>query len=451
MRAKIRLCIVQRWHWRRAQGSNLHRRSVGRNERSLDASDHLFQPLCVGREVLRDMHAAAEVNNGDQAVGTGVCVNELRSGLPCSYLIAHIHGRVIEEQHHVAFLVFRRRGGILLERKGRDGLFLVIFPDLELLGGEVADVVAFLVGDHTVHQHQSRLYADYSGAGVGGGLLWRLRRGNGNRLLPAQPPARHAYYRDEENQPSNLHNSTSTALRNLDRTIFSGHQLSLSVPHDQAHQVTAPLYIKTGLQSDAGAQFALQGVIFQAHLQDFFAPLYIIPIPIEEGRNHGQIISVSPFHFSKVQAPHVNMSQDSELGIGITRLEELGTQFDWEIVHFLLGKNRILDLLLGLLRCVRRVGGSIIPPPRLQGKLLRAFQCNFQTVKAAVQLQVLGGKGKHVIIFRRGADSPEALVHVVIIVEESSARPICQHGQNIGIRRSARDLVLKLVSHYEGA
>src|SRR5579864_569347 len=200
---KIRLCIAQRWNWRRAQGSNLDRR-VRRNGRSLDAANHLLQPLCVRSKVLRDMHAAAEVNDGNQAIGTSVCVNELGRGVPRSYLVAHIHGGVIEEQHHVPFLVFRRRSGILLERKSCDGLFLIILPDFELLGGEVTDVVTFLVGDHTVDQHQSRLYADYSSsAGVCGGLLLRLRCGNGNSLPPVQPPTRDAYHSDEENQSSN--------------------------------------------------------------------------------------------------------------------------------------------------------------------------------------------------------------------------------------------------------
>ncbi len=62
-------------------------------------------------------------------------------------------------------------------------------------------------------------------------------------------------------------------------------------------------------------------IISQTHFQGFLASLEKISIPIEQRRNHDQIISVSPLRFSKVQILYVNMSQYGELGIGLAGLE----------------------------------------------------------------------------------------------------------------------------------
>ena len=77
------------------------------------------------------------------------------------HLIAGAHARVVEEQHQVARLCIQRRIRIRLERKILDGLFLVVFPDAEILGREIADIVALLVGRYHIDEHELRLSTDH--------------------------------------------------------------------------------------------------------------------------------------------------------------------------------------------------------------------------------------------------------------------------------------------------
>ena len=75
-------------------------------------------------------------------------------------MITRIHGRVVKEQHDVARLV--PGTSVLFKRETRDGLFLAIFPNLEVFLSEIADVIAFLVGHNRVHQDLTGLHVDNS-------------------------------------------------------------------------------------------------------------------------------------------------------------------------------------------------------------------------------------------------------------------------------------------------
>ena len=84
------------------------------------------------------------------------------------------------------------------------------------------------------------------------------------------------------------------------------------------------------------------------------------------------------------------MGQHHKLRIDLTGLEKLNVQSDREIIHFLLRKNRVFDLLLGLFRTIRHTPGSIIATPGLQRDLCRALQRDLQAMKAAVDFRFWG-------------------------------------------------------------
>src|SRR5271167_1989281 len=99
-------------------------------------------------------------------------------------------------------MTLRRSRGAGLDRETLDRLFLVIFPNLEVLGGQIANVVALLVGDDRVYKDQARLrFEDWRGtvAGLRRRLVLRLlwmglrllgmRHGRDGHEFPAHPPA----------------------------------------------------------------------------------------------------------------------------------------------------------------------------------------------------------------------------------------------------------------------
>ena len=115
------------------------------------------------------MHGAAEIRNGDQTAGAGIGIDEFGGCIPGYGLITKVHGGVIKEQDHVARL--RVGGGSRAFLKGEtgNGLLLAIFPNLEVLLSEIANVVAFLIGDNGIHEDLTRLHTDDPQIGGGRG------------------------------------------------------------------------------------------------------------------------------------------------------------------------------------------------------------------------------------------------------------------------------------------
>src|SRR5208337_1838274 len=95
-------------------------------------------------------------------------------------------------------MTLRGSRGAGFDRETLNRLLLVIFPDLEVLGGQVGDVVALLVGDDRVHEDKACLrLKDWRGTVRGLRLSLRLlllglrllRICRGHQGLPAHPSA----------------------------------------------------------------------------------------------------------------------------------------------------------------------------------------------------------------------------------------------------------------------
>ena len=76
--------------------------------------------------------------------------------------------------------------------------------------------------------------------------------------------------------------------------------------------------------------------------------------------------------------------------------------------------------------------------PRLNRKPLRVLQRNFQSVEAAIQLQILWRKSEHVGNRRRRNGLSDTVVQIVAVVKEISASSIRQI-----TKERAEDLLLK--------
>src|SRR5580704_11040642 len=87
------------------------------------------------------------------------------------------------------FLRVLARGRVGFRRKALDGLLLAVFPNLKLLGSEVADIVALLVGDHGIYEHQFGLGTD-DASRVGGSL--RASQGIDSRQREQRGETKHA-------------------------------------------------------------------------------------------------------------------------------------------------------------------------------------------------------------------------------------------------------------------
>ena len=83
-------------------------------------------------------------------------------------------------------MTVRGSGGARFGGETLDRLLLVVFPNLEILGGQIADVVALFIGDDGVHQDQPGFRLedrDRAAGGRRGLVLPRVRLGLGRRLL----------------------------------------------------------------------------------------------------------------------------------------------------------------------------------------------------------------------------------------------------------------------------
>src|SRR5580704_9829556 len=175
------------------------------------------------------------------------------------------------------------------------------------------------------------------------------------------------------------------ASRNFDCAVFRRHQLSIRISYHEPDQIAARLDVKTRLQSDPRSQL-VQGFVFPPHRDVFLRSLKKDPVLIEERRNYGQFIGVSTIYFPIVNALHIHMSEDRELGLGIAGLKKLGMKFHRQIVHFFLGEDGVLDLQLGFFRGVRGMFWSIVSAAGLKHQPRWTFQRDFQFVIAAIEL-----------------------------------------------------------------
>ena len=99
-------------------------------------------------------------------------------------LIRSSHGGIVEEQDQIMALPVGLCHSFRAGRKTGNGLLLVVFIHLECILREVANVVAFFVGDDGVDQHQFCFFLDdHAGRFGGSSRLRRLGRRRGRLLL----------------------------------------------------------------------------------------------------------------------------------------------------------------------------------------------------------------------------------------------------------------------------
>ena len=96
------------------------------------------------------------------------------------------------------------------------GLFLFVFPNPEILGGEIANVVSFFVGDNRIHQNQLGFRSD-DVSGIGGRI--------GFGRLSRQRAACQAEHGCESQYASNTHGTSFELKRNLDHAVAGRHGL----------------------------------------------------------------------------------------------------------------------------------------------------------------------------------------------------------------------------------
>ena len=153
------------------------------------------------------------------------------------------------------FLRIGWRGRARLKREALDRLFLVVFPDLEILGFQIVDVVPLLVGHHRVHQDQLGLAAEHGS---------RIRR----RLSASRRiNHRRRKKRGQTKHALKIHNRTPISIclikssRNLDHAVTRRHGLTFRIPHHQPDHIVAGRHVEVGPHRQARIQQLLQSRI----------------------------------------------------------------------------------------------------------------------------------------------------------------------------------------------
>src|SRR5260370_10747336 len=61
-------------------------------------------------------------------------------------------------------------------------------------------------------------------------------------------------------------------------------------------------------------------------------------------------------------------------------------------------------------------------------------------MKGASELEILGGEGQQIGVFRGFGNAAEGFVEIVVVVNENSPRAVCQSSEEAVLSRSSRDL-----------
>src|SRR5271156_7200466 len=96
-------------------------------------------------------------------VGAGIGVDELSRRATRLDLIGSIHRGIVEKQNQIAALPIVSLDGLVRPCvEAEDGLFLIVLKNLEIFLREIADVVAFSVGYHGMHEDQARFPTNHA-------------------------------------------------------------------------------------------------------------------------------------------------------------------------------------------------------------------------------------------------------------------------------------------------
>src|SRR5208283_221366 len=290
-----------------------HRRGAGGiHIRNLYTGYDFPETIGIGSKVLGDLKAPTKIHDGHQAVGSSVGIDELEGGLTGLHLVADVHGGVVEEQNDVAVAKGGRPGGVGTKREGLHRLLLVVFPDLKILASQIADVVAFLVGDDGIDQYQTGLGAD---DGIGLSRLLRIqarqavrRKGNGqgrdsHAMEGMSQASSSIIHRDPDYQLISMPQIHSGDLHG---TVLGGQQLTLSIPQDNANHIASRLYIKAVPDGNAGPELSLKCDVAQTHFEALLTGLNEVPVAIKQADHHRQVVRVAVIYLLERQMADIN-------------------------------------------------------------------------------------------------------------------------------------------------
>src|SRR6266478_5197484 len=129
---------------------------------------------------------------------------------------------------------------------------------------------------------------------------------------------------------------------------------------------------------------------------------------------------IAAFDFAEFYRFEVNMREHGEARLGLVFAEKLCLQVNRQIADFFLGKNRFLNFFLGGLGWIFCGARSVIAAARLNAELLLTCESYFQSVKTAVEFQVLRRKSQEIGRHRGGDCFAQRNVNVVAIVIKSA-------------------------------
>ena len=129
----------------------------------------VLKPAGIGRKRRGDgVVADVRVDNGYEAVGSGIVRDELAGSLLDPFLI--LGGLRAEHEDDMLLLGNARHGRADVRLESGDGLLFAIFEEVEIGRGQAVDGFAFLAGYHHIHQHRLRLgFRLHAGRGLAAG------------------------------------------------------------------------------------------------------------------------------------------------------------------------------------------------------------------------------------------------------------------------------------------
>src|SRR5579863_3203742 len=101
-------------------------------------------------------------------------------------------------------------------------------------------------------------------------------------------PIRQSNLAIDNNRRLSIPNPLRTNLTDLQRSIFSRHQLSFRIPDHQPYEIASGLHVETRLERDARIHLVLQRFVFQLHGHGFLQSLNEPAVAIEQCEHTSQ-------------------------------------------------------------------------------------------------------------------------------------------------------------------
>src|SRR5882724_5038794 len=238
----------------------------------------------------------------------------------------------------------------------------------------------------------------------------------------------------------------NASIRNDYCAVARRHQFPFLIPHDESDEIGAWFDVETRLDGDARTVEALESGVEQLHFENFFAAGYEIPIFIENDRSESDIVMIATIHFAKFQGFQVQVSENREPDLRLVLAKKLSLKVHGQVTDFFLRKNGFLDFLFGSFFGSLQRARSVIAATRLNVEFLLAGQTNFQSVEAAVQLEILRGKAEQIGCSGSSCGFAQCDVKIVSVVKEGAASAKREIVKDFALRRLSLDSIAGFVT-----